>query len=308
MSTAFVFPGQGSQKVSMGHDLFTSSKVGKKYFDLANEIMDTDIQSIIFNGPEEKLKETQYTQPAIYIVSVILGHILLEEVQQPDMVAGHSLGEYSACTIAGSLTFETGLSLVKLRAESMQDAGTTNPGTMAAIIGMADEDVISMCNTISSDESVVVAANFNYPGQVVISGNINAVHEIMAKAPELGAKMAKELNVSGAFHSPLMEPAKKRLSAALDNIEINTATMPVYANVTAEQMIEADEIRSNMKNQLDCPVKWHETIDNMKTAGATEMVEVGPGRVLQGLTRRIDKKLTSKGVETLEQIKEIAHV
>jgi len=308
MSTAFVFPGQGSQKVSMGHDLFTSSKVGKKYFDLANEIMDTDIQSIIFNGPEEKLKETQYTQPAIYIVSVILGHILLEEGQQPDMVAGHSLGEYSACTIAGSLTFETGLSLVKLRAESMQDAGTTNPGTMAAIIGMADEDVISMCNTISSDESVVVAANFNYPGQVVISGNINAVHETMAKAPELGAKMAKELNVSGAFHSPLMEPAKKRLSAALDNIEINTATMPVYANVTAEPVIEADEIRSNLKNQLDCPVKWHETIDNMKTAGATEMVEVGPGRVLQGLTRRIDKKLTSKGVETLEQIKEIAHV
>ena len=308
MSTAFVFPGQGSQKVSMGHDLFTSSKVGKKYFDLANEIMDTDIQSIIFNGPEEKLKETQYTQPAIYIVSVILGHILLEEGQQPDMVAGHSLGEYSACTIAGSLTFETGLSLVKLRAESMQDAGTTNPGTMAAIIGMADEDVISMCNTISSDESVVVAANFNYPGQVVISGNINAVHEIMEKAPDLGAKMAKELNVSGAFHSPLMEPAKKRLSAALDNIEINTATMPVYANVTAEPVIEADEIRSNLKNQLDCPVKWHETIDNMKTAGATEMVEVGPGRVLQGLTRRIDKKLTSKGVETLEQIKEIAHV
>ena len=308
MSTAFVFPGQGSQKVSMGHDLFTSSKVGKKYFDLANEIMDTDIQSIIFNGPEEKLKETQYTQPAIYIVSVILGHILLEEGQQPDMVAGHSLGEYSACTIAGSLTFETGLSLVKLRAESMQDAGTTNPGTMAAIIGMADEDVISMCNTISSDESVVVAANFNYPGQVVISGNINAVHETMAKAPELGAKMAKELNVSGAFHSPLMEPAKKRLSAALDNIEINTATMPVYANVTAEPVIEADEIRSNLKNQLDCPVKWHETIDNMKTAGATEMVEVGPGRVLQGLTRRIDKKLKSKSVETLEQIKEIAHV
>ena len=308
MSTAFVFPGQGSQKVSMGHDLFTSSKVGKKYFDLANEIMDTDIQSIIFNGPEEKLKETQYTQPAIYIVSVILGHILLEEGQQPDMVAGHSLGEYSACTIAGSLTFETGLSLVKLRAESMQDAGTTNPGTMAAIIGMADEDVISMCNTISSDESVVVAANFNYPGQVVISGNINAVHETMAKAPEQGAKMAKELNVSGAFHSPLMEPAKKRLSAALDNIEINTATMPVYANVTAEPVIEADEIRSNLKNQLDCPVKWHETIDNMKTAGATEMVEVGPGRVLQGLTRRIDKKLKSKSVETLEQIKEIAHV
>ena len=308
MATAFVFPGQGSQKVSMGHDLFTSSKVGKKYFDLANEIMGTDIQSIIFNGPEEKLKETQYTQPAIYIVSVILGHILLEEGQQPDMVAGHSLGEYSACTIAGSLTFETGLSLVKLRAESMQDAGINNPGTMAAIIGMADEDVISMCNTISSDESVVVAANFNYPGQVVISGNINAVHETMEKAPDLGAKMAKELNVSGAFHSPLMEPAKKRLSAALDNIKINTATMPVYANVTAEPMIEANEIRSNLKNQLDCPVKWHETIDNMKTAGATEMMEVGPGRVLQGFNRRIDRKLTSKGVETLEQIKEIAHV
>ena len=292
----------------MGHDLFTSSEVGKKYFDLANEIMEIDIQNIIFNGPEEKLKETQYTQPAIYIVSVILGYILLEKGMQPDMVAGHSLGEYSACTIAGSLAFKTGLSLVKLRAESMQDAGITNPGTMAAIIGMTDEDVISMCNTISSDESVVVAANFNCPGQVVISGDINAVHEAMGKAHDLGARMAKELNVSGAFHSPLMDPAKKRLSAALDTIEINTATMPVYANVTAQPTTGADELRSNLKNQLDCPVKWHETIDNMKTAGATEMVEVGPGRVLQGLTRRIDKKLISKGVETLEQIEGIAHV
>ena len=308
MATAFVFPGQGSQKVSMGHDLFTSSKVGKKYFDLANEIMDTDIQSIIFNGPEEKLKETQYTQPAIYIVSVILGHILLEKGLQPDMVAGHSLGEYSACTIAGSLAFETGLSLVKLRAESMQDAGITNPGTMAAIIGMTDEDVVSLCNTISSDESVVVAANFNCPDQVVISGDINAVQEAMGKASDLGARMAKELNVSGAFHSPLMEPAKKRLSAELDTIEINTAAMPVYANVTAQPTTEADELRSNLKNQLDCPVKWHKTIDNMKTAGATEMMEIGPGRVLQGLTRRIDKKLISKGVETLEQIEGIAHV
>ena len=292
----------------MGHDLFTSSKVGKKYFDLANEIMEIDIQNIIFNGPEEKLKETQYTQPAIYIVSVILGHILLEKGLQPDMVAGHSLGEYSACTLAGSLTFETGLSLVKLRAESMQDAGITNPGTMAAIIGMTDEDVISLCNTISSDESVVVAANFNCPDQVVISGDINAVHEAMGKAPALGARMAKELNVSGAFHSPLMEPAKKRLSAALDTIEINTAAMPVYANVTAQPTTEADELRSNLKNQLDCPVKWHKTIDNMKTAGATEMMEIGPGRVLQGLTRRIDKKLISKGVETLEQIEGIANV
>jgi [acyl-carrier-protein] S-malonyltransferase len=308
MATAFVFPGQGSQKVSMGHDLFTSSKVGKKYFDLANEIMEIDIQNIIFNGPEKKLKETQFTQPAIYIVSVILGHILLENGHQPDMVAGHSLGEYSACTIAGSLSFETGLSLVKLRAERMQDAGTINPGTMAAIIGMTDEDVISICNTISSNKSVVVAANFNYPGQVVISGDIDAVLEAMGKALVLGARMAIELNVSGAFHSPLMEPAKKRLSAALDNIEFNTATIPVYANITAQPTTEAEELRSNLKNQLDCPVKWHEIIDNMKTAGATEIMEVGPGRVLQGLTRRIDKKLTSKGVETLEQIKEIAHV
>ena len=232
----------------------------------------------------------------------------MEKGLQPDMVAGHSLGEYSACTLAGSLTFETGLSLVKLRAESMQDAGITNPGTMAAIIGMTDEDVISMCNTISSDESVVVAANFNCPDQVVISGDINAVQEAMGKASDLGARMAKELNVSGAFHSPLMEPAKKRLSAELDTIEINTAAMPVYANVTAQPTTEADELRSNLKNQLNCPVKWHETIDNMKTAGATEMMEVGPGRVLQGLTRRIDKKLISKGVETLEQIEGIAHV
>jgi len=308
MNTAWLFPGQASQKVGMGSDLYQNTELGKSYFDLANSIMGCDIQSIIFEGPRKTLKETQYTQPAIYIVSVILGYILLEKGMQPDMVAGHSLGEYSACTIAGSLAFKTGLSLVKLRAESMQDAGITNPGTMAAIIGMTDEDVISMCNTISSDESVVVAANFNCPGQVVISGDINAVHEAMGKAHDLGARMAKELNVSGAFHSPLMDPAKKRLSAALDTIEINTATMPVYANVTAQPTTEADELRSNLKNQLDCPVKWHETIDNMKTAGATEMMEVGPGRVLQGLTRRIDKKLISKGVETLEQIEGITHV
>ena len=308
MAIAFLFPGQGSQKVSMGHDLFENSRIGKKYFNLANEIMGVDIQDIIFNGPEEKLKQTHFTQPAIYIVSVILGHILLEKGHLPDMVAGHSLGEYSACTIAGSFPFESGLSLVKLRAESMQDAATTSPGTMAAIIGLPDDVVITMCNSLTRDESVVVAANFNYPGQVVISGDINIVHEAMEKAHELGAKMTKELNVGGAFHSPLMEPAKKRLAAALDHMEINSANIPVYGNATAQPTTRADQLRMNLKKQLVSPVKWHETLDNMKTAGATEMVEVGPGRILQGLSRRIDKELKLKGVETLEQIEGIVHV
>jgi len=308
MSTAFLFPGQGSQKVSMGYDLYEKTDIGKKYFNLANEIMDCDIKDIIFNGPDEKLKETFYTQPAIYIVSVIIGKILMSMGYIPKMVAGHSLGEYSACTISGSFSFENGLSLVKLRAENMQIAGKTNPGTMAAIIGLSSEDILEICTSTSTETNVVVPANYNSPNQIVISGNNSAVQNAMQEARNTGARLVKELNVSGAFHSPLMETAKSALSEALDKIDINDSDIPVYSNVNAQPTFNANEIRINLKNQIDSPVLWTNTIVNMKNDNALKMIEVGPGKVLQGLTRKIDKDLESFGVENLDQINDIDHV
>ena len=308
MSTAFLFPGQGSQKVSMGYDLYEKTDIGKKYFNLANEIMDCDIKDIIFNGPDEKLKETFYTQPAIYIVSVIIGKILMSMGYIPKMVAGHSLGEYSACTISGSFSFENGLSLVKLRAENMQIAGKTNPGTMAAIIGLSSEDILEICTSTSTETNVVVPANYNSPNQIVISGNNSAVQNAMQEARNTGARLVKELNVSGAFHSPLMETAKSALSEALDKIDINDSDIPVYSNVNAQPTFNANEIRINLKNQIDSPVLWTNTIVNMKNDNALKMIEVGPGKVLQGLTRKIDKDLESFGVENLDQINEIDDV
>jgi len=308
MSTAFLFPGQGSQKVSMGYDLYEKTDIGKKYFNLANEIMDCDIKDIIFNGPDEKLKETYYTQPAIYIVSVIIGKILMSMGYIPKMVAGHSLGEYSACTISGSFSFENGLSLVKLRAENMQIAGKTNPGTMAAIIGLSSEDILEICTSTSTETNVVVPANYNSPNQIVISGNNSAVQNAMQEARNTGARLVKELNVSGAFHSPLMGTAKSALSDALDKIDINDSDIPVYSNVNAQPTFNANEIRINLKNQIDSPVLWTNTIVNMKNDNALKMIEVGPGKVLQGLTRKIDKDLESFGVENLDQINEIDNV
>jgi [acyl-carrier-protein] S-malonyltransferase len=306
--TAFLFPGQGSQKVSMGYDLYKHTDIGKAYFNLANDIMECDIKDIIFNGPDEKLKETIFTQPAIFIVSVIIGKILLDRGLMPEMVAGHSLGEYSACTISGSFSFENGLSLVKLRAENMQIAGKTNPGTMAAIIGMSFEDIQNICTTITKENSVVVPANHNSPNQIVISGNKPAVLEAMEQARNSGARLVKELNVSGAFHSPLMHSAKDALSEALDNTELNNANIPVYSNVSATATLDSEEIRINLKNQIDSPVLWSKTIMNMKNNNASKMIEVGPGKVLQGLTRKIDKNIQSMGMENLEQINEFEYV
>jgi [acyl-carrier-protein] S-malonyltransferase len=308
MLTAFLFPGQGSQKVSMGYDLYKYTDVGKKYFDLANDIMECNIKDIIFNGPDKKLKETLYTQPAIFIVSVIIGKILIDRGLMPSMVAGHSLGEYSACTISGSFSFENGLSLVKLRAENMQIAGKTNPGTMAAIIGMSFEDIQKICTTISKENSIVVPANHNSANQIVISGNKPAVEEAMNQARNSGARLVKELNVSGAFHSPLMHSAKDALSEALDKTKINNANIPVYSNVSATATLKSDEIRLNLKNQIDSPVLWSSTIRNMKNDKASKMIEVGPGKILQGLTRKIDKDIQSMGMENLEQINEFAYV
>ena len=306
--TAFLFPGQGSQKVSMGYDLYKNTDIGKKYFNLANDIMECDIKDIIFNGPDDKLKETIFTQPAIFIVSSIIGKILLDRGLMPSMVAGHSLGEYSACTISGSFSFENGLSLVKLRAENMQIAGKTNPGTMAAIIGMSFEDIQNICTTISKENSIVVPANHNSPNQIVISGNKAAVEEAMEQARNSGARLVKELNVSGAFHSPLMHSAKDALSEALDNTELNNANIPVYSNVSATATLKSEEIRLNLKNQIDSPVLWSNTIRNMKNDKASKMIEVGPGKVLQGLTRKIDKDIQSMGMENLKQINEFDYV
>jgi len=306
--TAFLFPGQGSQKVSMGYDLYKHTDIGKKYFDLANDIMACDIKNIVFNGPDDKLKETKFTQPAIYIVSVIIGKILIDRGLVPAMVAGHSLGEYSACTISGSFSFENGLSLVKLRAENMQIAGKTNPGTMAAIIGMSFEDIQNICTTTSRENCLVVPANHNSPNQIVISGHKSAVEEAMKQARDSGARLVKELNVSGAFHSSLMHSAKDALSEALDKTEINNANIPVYSNVSATATSESDEIRLNLKNQIDSPVLWSSIIMNMKNDNASKMIEVGPGKVLQGLTRKIDQNLQSMGMENLEQINEFDYV
>lgn len=306
MSLAFLCPGQASQKVGMGKDIYNNTDLGKEYFAIANEIMGENIQDIIFDGPEEKLKETQFTQPAIYIVSVIIGKLLIENGAKPSCAAGHSLGEYSALTLAGSFDFRTGLSLVKIRALEMQKAGKSTKGTMAAILGLDDDIVSDICRDYA--EGAVVAANYNAKGQVVISGEIESVKNTMDKMLSAGASKAIQLNVSGAFHSPLMKSAKVALSEALDDININNATFPVYSNVNAKATIQADEIRLNLKNQIDSPVLWTKTISNMKNDKVTRMVEVGPGKVLQGLTKKIDKDLQCSSIENLEQVNEFDYV
>ncbi|MBC8346626.1 MAG: ACP S-malonyltransferase [Candidatus Marinimicrobia bacterium] len=306
MRIAFLCPGQASQKVGMGFDLYKNTTLGKQYFDRANDIMDVDIQEIVFNGPENILKQTQYTQPAIYIVSVIIGLLMMEKGIQPSCAAGHSLGEYSALTLAKSFDFETGLKLVKVRAEGMQNAGSQYPGTMAAVIGLDDKTTQEICEQYSN--GIVVAANFNTQGQVVISGEVGAVRAVMPLMKEAGAMKVVELNVSGAFHSPLMNSAKEVLSEMLLSIEIRDSEIPVYANVTASPVSSADKIRQSLIDQLENPVRWHESITRLMKDGVTHAVEIGPGRVLQGLSRRIDRSLDMSGVESLEQIVNFAYV
>ncbi len=303
MTSAWLFPGQASQKVGMGKDLFDQTDIGKQHFDRANDIMGCDIQSIIFNGPEETLKQTQFTQPSIYIVSVILGELLKEKGFSPDAVAGHSLGEYSALAVANAFDFETGLSLVKVRAESMAKAGEIQAGTMAAIVGLDDEKVIHLCNQYTGD-GVVVAANFNSPGQVVISGSPNAVESVMASAKENGARMAVSLNVSGAFHSPLMTPARESLAEKLESLEISDSIFPVFTNVDAKPVTESEHIKDALIRQLENPVRWTNSIQSMSSTGVQSFTEVGPGKVLQGLNKRIDRSLISNGVETIDQVNE----
>ena len=300
----WLFPGQGSQNVGMGLDLKENSEKAKEYFDRANEIMNCDFQSIIFNGPEELLKKTEHTQPAIYIVSVITGYLLIDKGLKPTALAGHSLGEYSALAIGGAFDFTTGLKLVKARSENMANAGVGNKGTMAALVGLDDETVMNLCRSYEGN-GVVVPANFNSPGQVVISGNINAVEWVIKSSKDAGARMAVELNVSGAFHSPLMSPARENLAEMINSLEISDTVYPVFTNVDAKPVTKDIDIKSSLIRQLENPVLWAKSILEMKSKGINHFIEVGPGKVLQGLNKRIDRSIISQGVDSITKLEQI---
>lgn len=290
--TAYVFPGQGAQFVGMGKELYSSHPVAKELFDKANEILGFRITDIMFDGTDEELKQTKVTQPAVFLHSVIRAVCLGEEFQ-PDMVAGHSLGEFSALVASGALSFEDGLRLVSKRALAMQAACEANPGTMAAVLGLPDEKVEEVVKSIEG--AVVVAANFNCPGQLVISGSIEGVDKACELLKEAGAKRALRLNVGGAFHSPLMESARVELEAAIESTEFHTPRCPIYQNVTASPTTDIDTIRRNLIAQLTAPVRWTESVKAMVADGASRFVEVGPGAVLQGLVKKIAPEVETEG-------------
>ena len=292
---AFVFPGQGAQFVGMGKDLYESNALAKELFDKADETLGFKITDIMFAGTDEQLKETKVTQPAVFLHSVIQA-LCLGEAFNPDMVAGHSLGEFSALVASGALSFEDGLKLVAARANAMQKACEANPGTMAAIIGLSDEKVEEVCASVSTDNNIVVAANYNCPGQLVISGNIDAVNKACEKMKEAGAKRALPLKVGGAFHSPLMQPAKDELQAAIEKTTFSMPKCPVYQNVDAKAHTDAAEIKSNLIAQLTSSVRWTASVQAMIAAGANDFTECGPGTALQGMIGRIDKSVSAHGI------------
>lgn len=284
MSTAYIFPGQGSQKVGMGRDHYESTPDFAAVVHEANEILGFNLQEIMFEGPAEKLKQTEYTQPAIFVHSVALYRTL---DARPDMVAGHSLGEFSALTACGAVTYRDALQLVHRRGQLMQMAGEQHEGTMAALIGMKDEQVEELCERVRSKTGKeVVAANYNCPGQLVISGDVDAVGQAVELAKDQGCRLAKVLPVSGAFHSSLMQPAYDGLRQELETLAIEAPDCPIYSNYTAEPTTRTEEIRENLLNQLLNPVRWTQTLKNMQRDGAKRFIEVGPGNVLQGLAKR----------------------
>ena len=290
---AYVFPGQGAQFSGMGKELFENSAQAKELFLKANEVLGFDITKIMFEGSDEELKQTNVTQPAIFLHSTILA-LCLNDGFKPDMVAGHSLGEFSALVAAGTLDFEDGLKLVHQRALAMQKACEMQPSTMAAILGLEDEVVENICAEV---DGVVVAANYNCPGQLVISGTIPAVEVACEKLTQAGAKRALILPVGGAFHSPLMEPAREELAAAIEATVFKKPICPVYQNVTACGVTNPEEIKKNLVVQLTAPVKWTQTMNTMIADGATEVVEVGPGKVLQGLFKKVDRAFPCSSAE-----------
>jgi [acyl-carrier-protein] S-malonyltransferase len=290
---AYVFPGQGAQFSGMGKDLYENSAKAKELFHQANEIMGFDIMKIMFEGSDEELKQTKVTQPAIFLHSTILAACLGESFQ-PTMVAGHSLGEFSSLVANKCISFEDGLKLVAQRALAMQKACEIEPSTMAAILGLEDEVVECICVEI---EGVVVPANYNCPGQLVISGSVSSVQAACAKLTEAGAKRALILQVGGAFHSPLMEPAREELASAIEKTEFKQPICPVYQNVTANAVSDPDEIKRNLVLQLTAPVRWTQTMQQMLADGATEVIEVGPGKVLQGLFKKVDREISTVSAE-----------
>jgi len=286
---AYVFPGQGAQFVGMGKDLYDNSPLAKELFEKANSILGFRITDLMFSGTDEDLKQTKVTQPAIFLHSVILAKVLGASFK-PDMVAGHSLGEFSALVANGALSFEDGLVLVSKRAMAMQEACEMEPSTMAAILGLEDKIVEETCGEISE---VVVPANYNSPGQLVISGSISGIDTACEKLKALGAKRALKLPVGGAFHSPLMEPARVKLEKAINETKFAKPLCPVYQNVTAAPVSDPESIKKNLIAQLTAPVKWTQTVKNMVKDGATDFVEVGPGKVLQGLIKKIEPSVTA---------------
>jgi [acyl-carrier-protein] S-malonyltransferase len=290
---AYVFPGQGAQFSGMGKDLYDNSALAKELFEKANEVVGFDIMKIMFEGTDEELKQTKVTQPAVFLHSTILAACLGESFH-PDMVAGHSLGEFSALVANKTLKFEDALKLVYQRALAMQKACEVEPSTMAAILGLEDAIVEEICAGI---DGVVVAANYNCPGQLVISGAVPAVEEACVKLTEAGAKRAMILQVGGAFHSPLMEPAREELAAAIEATEFSQPICPVYQNVTASAISDPAEIKKNLVAQLTAPVRWTQTMNQMIADGASEVIEVGPGKVLQGLFKKVDRAFPCSSAE-----------
>jgi len=295
---AFVFPGQGAQFIGMGKDLYNQSAVAKTMFEKANEILGFRITDIMFEGTEDELKQTKVTQPAIFLHSVILSELMTKDLK-PDMVAGHSLGEFSALVVNKSLRFEDALLLVSKRALAMQKACEAEPSTMAAILGLDEQTITDICKNILSDGDIVVPANFNSPGQIVISGSVKGIDRAIDLLSDMGARRAIKLNVGGAFHSPLMEPARVELEEAIRNTTFSTPICPVYQNVTAKAVLNAEEIQMNLIKQLTAPVRWTHSVQQMIADGGNEFIEIGPGNVLQGLIKKIDRTVTTRGIQSL---------